>query len=236
MKTLKLAGMMMLVMLTAQIASAQKMIVDHSFEDESFLRFKGKLIEAILDRDTTKLFALVSDGVKVNPELPSSSQGFKEVFRGELYHYDSDYDPYVELLELISFGFRKNVMSSGINFWNAEKGETVFQAPSFQPFIAGNQDIYLFVLADNVNVREKPTIYSKVVGHASQERLKYTYPDRGVSAIFNDGYNWLEVKLRNGTTGYIADEFTSLKINKELSVKKVNGEWKIISYYTPLGC
>ncbi len=227
---------MVLLVLAAPIASAQKMIVDDSFKDDSFMRFKLKLTEAILDRDTTKLFALVDDEVKVTAEMQTSNQGFKEVFRDELYNYDGEHDPWAELKEMTSFGFRRNVVNNSINFWNAEKGETVFQAPSYQPFIAGNQDIYLFVLTDNVNVREKPTIYSKVVGHASNERLKYTYPNKGVSAIFNDGYNWLEVTLSNGTTGYIAEKFTSVRMNKELSVKKVNGEWKIISYYTPLGC
>lgn len=236
MNRLKLTGVLVLLVLTAPIASAQKMIVDHSFEDLSFLKFKGKLIEAIVDKDTTKLFAMVYEEVKVNSELPYSSNEFKQVFRDELYYHDSDYDPYAELLEIVSKGFRKNIVDVDNNFWRAEKGETVFQAPSYQSFIAGNQDIYLFVLTDNVNVREKPTIYSKVVGNVSQERLKYTYPDRGVSAIFNDGYNWVEVTLRNGTKGYIADKFTSLQMNKELSIKMVNGEWKIISYFTPVGC
>jgi len=236
MKTIKIFSAIIGMMLIAQFALAQKMLVDNSYQDESFLKFKVKLLDAILEKDTAKLFALVDDGTAVNPRPGKGMDDFKQSFRGELYNYNSENDPYEELLKVISFGFRKNVIGNATNFWDAELGETVFQAPSYFPFIAGNQDIYLFVLADKVNVREKPTIYSKVVGQVSQELLLYTLPDRGVIAIFNDGYHWLQVKLSNGKTGYIADVFTSVSVLKELSVRKVNGEWRIVSYFSPPGC
>lgn len=236
MKTLKLIGMVLLLMLAAKVATAQKMITDQSFEDESFLRFKVKLMQAVLDRDTVQLFALVDNNVKTNLEGMSSKDQFRELFRDDLYAHDLEYDLWAQLMEVVSFGFRRRIMDDHVNPYLAEKGETIYQAPSFQAFLDGDYNGHLMVLADNVNVREKPTIYSKSLGRVSQQRLAYSYPDHGVSPIFNDGYNWVEVELKNGKKGYIADIFTSLKMSREISIRKINGEWKIVSFFNPPGC
>lgn len=236
MRKLKLAGLMMLLSLITNLALAQKMINDQSYEDESFLKFKVKLMQAILDRDTAQLFALVDENVKIGmDELPSKKQ-FREIFRDDFYTHGVEYDLWKEMLEVISFGFRRKVMDDNVNFYHAQKGEVIYQAPSYQVFLEGEYSSHLFVLADNVNIREKPTIYSKSLGRVTQQRLTYRYPDHGVSAIFNDGYNWVEVDLKNGKTGYVADVFTSLKMSHEISIKKVNGEWKIVSFFSPPGC
>ena len=189
-----------------------------------------------LKRIQLNFFALVDDNVVMSNISLEGKEEFKSVFQRELYDYSSGYNPWDELLEVMAFGFRKNVVGNGANSWRANEGEIVFQAPSYQRFIENDHDIYLMVLGDHVNVREKPTIYSKKLRTVSKKKLKYELPDQGVSTIFNDGYNWVKVQFSDGQTGYIVDEFTSLKLTKEISVKKVNGEFKITSYYSLPGC
>lgn len=51
-----------------------------------------------------------------------------------------------------------------------------------------------------------------------------------------DGLEWIEIKLKKGRVGYVAEKYCSCSLDKELTVAKVKGEWKIISFFTPMGC
>jgi hypothetical protein len=51
---------------------------------------------------------------------------------------------------------------------------------------------------------------------------------------FGEGKQWYRVMLRDGKTGFIIEDFVSASLNRELSVKKINGEWKIISFFSQL--
>jgi len=44
------------------------------------------------------------------------------------------------------------------------------------------------------------------------------------------------VKLKGGKVGYIAAKYTSSSLNNQMTVAKIKGEWKIISFFQQMGC
>ena len=56
MKMIKFAGLLIGMMWIANFTKAQGIIVDHSYEDKDFLKFKMKLTNAVLEKDTAQLF------------------------------------------------------------------------------------------------------------------------------------------------------------------------------------
>ncbi|HXH18200.1 MAG TPA: SH3 domain-containing protein [Chitinophagales bacterium] len=212
-----------------------QIVNDQSFRDLSFVRFRNKLTEAILDRDTSKLFPLLAEQVHLSDEGCSYAPKtcFMEQFREGGPDRDKLWD---DMLKAVSFGFSHNVVKDAI-YRLAGKGEVIFQAPSYLKSFDDKNSQLLLVLGQNVNIREKPSPASKVVAQASFESLKYVDPlltGQRSDFYFTDGKQWYQVILRDGRTGFIMEDFTSASLKRELSVKKVNGEWKIISFYSPV--
>ena len=91
-----------------------------------------------------------------------------------------------------------------------------------------------------------PSLQGKILSSVSREVLTYNEgmdisdiewprPD-DFGRIETEKYNWIQVRLKDGRFGYIAEKFTSLWTYKELSVMKIRGEWKIISFFHAPGC
>ena len=221
--------------LLAALNGFSQTVYDQTFRDLSFVRFKNKLTEAILDRDTSKLFPLLAPQVHVSED--GCSYAPKECFMEEFRHSGPDRDKlWDDMLKAVSFGFSQTILKDAV-YRLAGKGEVIFQAPSYLKSFDDNNKQYLLVLGQNVNIREKPTPYSKSVAQASFEKMKYIDPmQTGLRSdfYFEDGKQWYRVILRDGRAGFIMEDFTSASLHRELSVKKVNGEWKIISFYSPV--
>ncbi len=220
--------------LTVSLAASAQMVYDQSFRDQSFLKFKVKLLEAILEKDTDKLSMLLADNVHVDDE--ACSYASKVCLLNEFKQSKTEADKlWDEMYRVASFGFSQNTMKDAI-YRLAGKGEVIFQAPSYLRSFHDKGSQYLLVLGQNVNIREKPSTSSKVVAQASFEPLKYVDPMKtGLRSDFHfvNGKQWYEVELQGGRKGFILEDFVSASLDRELSVKKVNGEWKIISFYSP---
>lgn len=48
--------------------------------------------------------------------------------------------------------------------------------------------------------------------------------------------SWVRILLPTGAIGYILANKTSAVLYKEMTVAKIKGQWKIISFYHPAGC
>ncbi len=115
--------------------------------------------------------------------------------------------------------------------------QLVFQASSFYTKI--DEESELIILGTNVNIRAAPSKTAKVIRQASYE----TFPcDCNINTQtettyqMKDGIAWVEVKFKGGKLGYVAEAYTSYTLNKEMTVAKIKGEWKIISFFERMGC
>lgn len=226
-----MAFVCLLTCLFIQPISAQQVIRDDSYSDPDFLAFKVNLLKAIIHKDTSELFALVADDVttsdNVCDRLPSEC--FKDIFRELPSNINPAWD---ELYRAVSYGFVSTKVKQSIPGY-ARKGERVFQAPSYMPLLP-EDDGRLLVLGNYVNVREQPGSDGRVLTRVSYQKLPYNdpYTSPSISAYtLIDGKLWYEVLLEDGQKGYIMEDLVSASLNREISVKKVDGQYSIISFY-----
>ena len=67
----------------------------------------------------------------------------------------------------------------------------------------------------------------------SYKKYKFNNPQikpTRATKLYNGGIHWVELALSKSMVGYVAQSFTSLALDRELSCKKIAGEWKITAY------
>lgn len=210
-----------------------QVLVDESAQDPSFVAFRRELSDVIGMRDMEGLKQLFSDTIyesKNGCEWPgcSKSEFFSNYFTG-----DSSRD--WEILERIqACGFLR--MREGLVSLDVV-GEAFF-APSYhKDFDEGSEVV---ILGKHVNIRKAPSLKSAVIYRASYEKFNcdcsiLTETDATYTRNV-DGFDWLQIRMKNGKVGYVATKFTSVVLEKRIVVQKVDGEWKIAWYYHPPGC
>ncbi len=206
------------------------LIHDESYLDPSFVEFRMKLGEAILNRDTSLLKPLLAE------HIVESKDGYMDASPAQFIQSFSEKNGESwELLERISrFGF--NRFRTKDSYWHMPEGTLGFQAPSYHWKF--NMDSLLLVLGKNVNVRQYPGLSAPTIAQVSYEVLAcdcniLTATDSTI--VKADGRKWHEVYLPDGRSGYIAYSLTSVSVYRELTVAKLDGEWKIVSFFMAPG-
>jgi hypothetical protein len=92
----------------------------------------------------------------------------------------------------------------------------------------------LLISGEQVNIREAPGLEAKVIRKASYE--KFRYKPLAKLTQTEDGLEWVEIILDDDRKGFVATQFTTIHLRKELSVAKINGSWKIFSFSHIPGC
>ncbi|MDQ3073635.1 MAG: SH3 domain-containing protein [Bacteroidota bacterium] len=225
-----------LLLLISFPSAGQPFIADQSYLDESFYRFRIRLEHALLTQDTTALFSMLHDSISTGNDSCYS----KECFISDMYmrpHPDSSMF-WESAMSIMKFGFRAVVYDKKYPFYGYKKDMLYFQAPSYLGYT--EKDSILLIMGKNVNIREKPTLSARVIRRSTYGLYRYNgpWPDPEVNAEGNslsfteaDGYLWIEILLRHGRYGYVAAEYTSLIYSREMTIARIKGKWKIVSYY-----
>ena len=220
------------MMLCAQLGAQD--IHDESYIDDSFVLFKNKLAHCVQNKDAQQLKLLLADTIfesKDGCEMPCSRDAFMQYMFGS----ESADHNWANMHQIIRFGFSST--KSEYTTFPVKHDPLVFQAPSYSTTI--DQDKQLIVLASKVNIREKPSLKAKVIQQASFETFRCDcniIDATETTNQYNDGIQWMEVYLKNGTKGYLALQYTSYALEKTMVVGKVKWQWKIISYHHGPGC
>ncbi|WP_156039746.1 SH3 domain-containing protein [Aureispira sp. CCB-QB1] len=217
-----------------------QLIQDESYLDESFWIFKNKLEASILTEDKEAFKKCLADNIILGGyacDNDASSCSKEEVMKSYFENDANAAESWNALRWILRFGFKRMTKSRHIDSRIIKNGIPRFQAPSFKTKI--DEENELIVLGERVNIREEPSLNAKVIRQASYEvfacdcnsntHKKTTYQEV-------DGIGWMEIKLKNGKVGYIAAKYGSNIESRELTVAKIKGEWKIISFFMPLGC
>ncbi len=229
---MKHTGIFLLLLLLLQGLFAQPAVLDESYLDPEFLRFKTELTLAILDKDADRLAPLLHDNLLYSKENDpaTSRQYLLESLRSDPNHPD-----WKELYRLISFGFSRIKGDNPIGI--ASRHPYFFSAPSFE--LHPGEGTTLLVTGSSVNIRAKPGTAAPVIATATWEWLDFHHPvsDEVVEPnLFVDGKSWFEVVLPNGQLGYIVEDFVSASLLTELVVVKTGQGWKIVSFFHAPGC
>ena len=220
-----------IVITSNHLVSGQNYIYDESFKDESFLRFKVEVVEAVVDKDTSKLFSLLADTVHLTKDACSYApkECFMSSFRNSILPV-SEQSIWEEMYEAVKFGFA--IERDYRNDW-------IFRAPSFRKYFNDPTFKTLLVLGYNVNVREKPSIESNILTRLSFQTILYNNPmisDSSTAYNYINGKFWYEVILPDGKKGYIIEDYVSPGILKDVITKKFPSGWKITAISNGPGC
>jgi hypothetical protein len=216
------------------------MVADESPTDATFMAFKAQLQIAVDNRDVALLLPLLADSVRESINNPC--QYCAKQFFVDMVCAPNDGYFWEQAELLLQYGFKKGGENNPSYMANKVKAKQYFTAPAFI-YDAGPYDT-LLVLANEAAVHTAPfadsaiiaTItYGKVATHNSpidNTRSRYDY------YIFNADENtaWVCIQLPTGQIGYVLASKTSATLYKEMTVAKLKGQWKIISFYHPPGC
>ena len=216
------------------INSFGQVINDESYLDLSFLKFKTELLNCVIQKDTLRLKDFLAERVFESKDLC----GYPGCTKDELIKYyfkERTEDSWKDMLTILRFGFSRLEDENPENI--VPHGKIIFQGPSYLKKIdTGNE---LLILGENVNIRKEPSLKSEIIRTTSYEVFKcdcniLTMTKKTYQTV--DGINWVEIKLGKNEVGYVASELTSYDLTKEMTIAKVNGEWKIISWFQSSGC
>lgn len=216
--------LIILFVLLLSLQSYGQIIHDESYEDESFWKFKAKLESCLLKKDLKLFKTFLADTIQESRYSCNQKGCSKDEFIKICFNKKETV--WNDMLKIVRFGFHQ--------IKNEYYNQNTFQAPSYLKTINPYEKIV--VLGKNVNIRKEPNTKAKVLQQASFESFDYDFDLDETKIIHQEGISWLKIKLANKQTGYIALKFTSYPIIKEMSVMRIKGEWKIISYYHSTGC
>ncbi|GAA4815822.1 hypothetical protein GCM10023330_25030 [Litoribaculum gwangyangense] len=214
-------------------ANAQ-LISDESYLDSDFLKFKNDLLNCVIKKDTTKLKELLAERVFESNDGCGYPGCSKEEFI-KYYFNEGAERSWNDMFKIIRFGFIRDKDENPERI--VPHDSTIFYGPSYLKNVDTDNEI--IVLGENVNIREKPSLKAKIIRTASFEKFKCDcniLTTKKTTYQIVEGIGWLEIKLSSGEIGYVASELTSSDLIKEMTIAKVNGEWKIISFYQSPGC
>ena len=224
----------LIITILLTVKSYGQLINDESYLDFSFLKFKAELLNCVIQKDTVKLKGFLAERVLES----NDGCGYPGCTKEELIRYyfngDSDYS-WNSMLTILRFGFTRIEDKNPDLIVPHEK--IVFKGPSYLNKIDTDNEI--LVLGENVNIRKKPSLKSEIIRTTSYEVFKC---DCNISTMTNttyqtvDGISWIEIKMEDNKIGYIASKLTSYDLIKEMTIAKINGEWKIISWFNSPGC
>jgi len=216
------------------VKSYGQIINDESYLDLSFLKFKTELLNCVIQKDTLKLKEFLAERVFESKDVC----GYPGCPKDELIKYyfkENPKESWKNMLTILRFGFSRLEDKNPENIIPHDK--IIFQGPSYLKKI--DTDNELLILGENVNIRKQPNLKSEIIRTASYEVFKcdcniLTMTDKTYQTV--DGINWIEIKLSENKIGYVASELTSYDLIKEMTIAKINGEWKIISWFQSPGC
>lgn len=223
-----------LVIILFYINSYGQIINDQSYLDLEFLKFKTELLNCVIAKDTAKLKDFLADHVFESKDVC----GYPGCTKDELIKYyfkEEPDDSWKTMLSIIRFGFTRLEDKNPNNIIPHDK--IIFQGPSYLKKL--DTDSELLILGENVNIRKQPSLKADIVRTTSYEIFKcdcniLTMTEKTYQTV--DGINWIEIKLNETEIGYVASELTSYDLIKEMTIAKVNGKWKIISWFQSPGC
>ena len=192
------------------------MPVDEAGQDEAFLAFRTKLIEAAERKDDKYIISVLDPKIELSFGGQSGIADFKKMWK--IGQKDSPF--WEEFLAVIKNGgsFTGDGMAKLDHF----------AAP--YTFSAWPEDVdgfeYLAVFGSNVNLRESPSAEANVVDRLSYNMVKPEGEWLGKSRTDGPG-QWRKVITMGGKSGYIHSDYLRSHIDYRAGFAKKRGVWKM---------
>jgi len=185
--------------------------IDEGPKDPSFQAFRDKLIEAAKNRDMKFVLSIL------DPKIQNSfgGDGGVEEFKKQWKPGNSDSELWNVLLKILSMGG-----SLSENEFCAPYVSCKFPELDLDPFE------HSVIIGEQVRVREQPSLTSPIIASLSYDIVVSTAP---FNLIKEDGRSWIAIKLSNGKTGFVSDQFIRNPIDYRALFMKKGGKWRMTS-------
>lgn len=218
---LSLLGIAFVFVSTLQLAQptvtgqARKLYpVDEAAKDPAFFTFRARLIQAVQRRDANYLVSILSPKITNDFGGGEGVADFKQRWKPER----SQSEVWLELAKVLSLGgaFNKDGSFSApyLHAKWPEEEDDIFQAGA--------------IVGENVRMRAAPQISGSVVTNLSFDIVDV--PDWQSAKARGEKREWIKVKLADGQTGYVAQEFIRSPIDFRAIFEKQNGRWIMTAF------
>lgn len=183
--------------------------VDEAAKNPDFLKFRNQLKTIIAKKDTKALLAIVDKNIHMSYGNNNGIAEFKKEWKLDK---PNNSPLWSEMSTVLSLGGQFD-----------REGE--FMAPYVFSAWPENKDGFenVAVIGTKVRIRAEPNLSSTVVGNANYEILP-------LDTARNTQQKWVAVKLKNGKTGYIAEQYARSPVDYRAFFKKDKGQWKLITF------
>jgi hypothetical protein len=192
--------------------------VDEAANDVSLKVFRDSLIQTVKRKNKKQLISALDKNIKVSFGTDSGIQDFIK-----FWNLDSPETKVWHELLL--------VLENGGSFTGEDKDKT-FCAPYL--FLNFPEDLDAFtynaIFGDNVNLREKPNLSSKVVMQLSYNVVKIDFENSVTSTTDPNKYIWTKINTLGDKTGYVSADFVRSPIDYRACFQKINGSWKMTAF------
>ncbi len=193
---------------SAQVAKLYP--VDEAAKEPAFFTFRARLIQAVQRRDAPYLLTILSPKIQTSFGGDGGIEEFKTMWKPE--RPQSEVWP--ELAKVLSLG-------------GAFDKDGIFEAPYISAKWPEDQDGFALgaIIGDNVRVRAAPQISSSIMRQLSFDIVEV--PDWQTNKARGEKRDWIKVKLSDGQSGYVAEEFIRSPIAYRAGFAKEEGRWVV---------
>ena len=206
--------MLLSVTVTNVSGQVQKLYpVDEAAKDPTFFTFRARLMQAVQRRDAAYLLSIVSPKIEVSFGGDSGIEEFKTTWKPER----AQSEVWLELATVLSLG-------------GAFDKDGIFEAPYTSAKWPEDKDGFEFgaIIGEKVRVRAAPQVSSSIMRELSFDLV--SVPDWQTNKARGEKRDWIKVKLADGQSGYVAEEFIRSPIGYRAGFQKQDGRWLMIFF------
>ena len=207
-----LGGLLLAAAPSADAQVAKLYPVDEAARDPSFFAFRARLLQALQERDTAFVYAML------HPRIRNSFGG-----NGGIAEFREKWKPGAPDSEL--WGVLTTVLALGGTM--DEDGR--FTAPYVFSRFPDELDTFesAAVVGEGVRVRARPDTRSEVLATLSFDVVALGH-ECGASAGSDRRGGWTGVRLADGACGFIAERYVRSPIDYRAIFQKVDGRWRMM--------
>lgn len=198
--------------------------VDEAGEAPAFFAYRMRLIEAVGARDTSALFALISEDIRVSFGEENGRSAFVETWRPA----EANSEVWVQLARVLGGGgvYEEDSLASA----DGSPGWARFTAPYYFARFPGEQfDAFQHgvLLGPDVPVRAQPEPGAPVL-----ERLSFAIVR--VPEFFNPretaSGNWIRIELDENRFGFVRSDRIGSPVGYRALFNRIDGEWTMTAF------
>jgi hypothetical protein len=196
---------------SAQVAKLYP--IDEASKEPTFFTFRARLMQAVQRRDATYLLSILSPKIQNSFGGDGGIEEFKTTWKPER----PQSEVWTELAIVLSLG-------------GAFDKDGTFEAPYISAKWPEDKDSFELgaIIGEKVRVRAAPQISSSIMRELSFDIVEVS--DWGGNKARGEKRDWIKVKLSDGQSGYVAQEFIRSPVAYRAAFAKEEGRW-VMTYF-----